>query len=60
MEKPWPEPRIKDAHFVADPGVVVDDEADLLAVEALRPVHVRHGEPPPLRASNPSCIVLSG
>ena len=34
--------QLHDPHVVADAGVVVDDEADLLAVEALGPVHVRH------------------
>jgi hypothetical protein len=34
---------LDEAHCLADPGVEVDDEADLLGVEALRPVHVRDG-----------------
>src|ERR671913_299236 len=41
--RPW-RCELHEAHLVADLGVEVDDEADLLAVEVLRPVHVLDGD----------------
>src|SRR4029453_5115176 len=50
--------QLHDVHVVVDPGVVVDGEADPLAVEALAPLHVAEGnDHPPQRPLHATLLV---